>query len=653
MSFSAPPDLPSLFTALLYAVHGVKMRLSQSWPAPAAGRIAATSTTSSAESGLVPLVFEPLPLGSIQPTGWFKDQMQLMADGLAGHEHDFYNYVAHSSWLGRDMEYSDLNEGLPYWFNGMVYLAYGLNDERLKDQVHSAAGYILDHQWDDGWIGPENKTARNFWGRMPLFLGMTGLAEANATWEAKIVPALHKFNDLMNTMLNDNYTGYWYQKGDVLNDNDTDWGRIWHQDMLITLQWLYEHHRGDQGQMLLENMKMLHDCGLNWEDWYNQQAYFGQGIDKDLNTINSNLTDDNYAYEHGVNVAQAQPALGDNYYADRAERVAFNAIPAMATPDWWGHQYMEQPNQPEAANLSSSPFYNTNSWGATFGLEPNYPCCTVNHPQGFPKFLANSYVKVGANGLAHALLSPGSASATLRGNKVTVKCDTAYPFLDTLTYTIDAEAPFDFYVRLPGWATIDASIKVNSEEVSPILDSETGMQKISLDKGSSTVAYYLPSTVRTESRENNTVSVYKGSVLYALEVTNHNTSTPPKPYDNPGFGDEYFNKCYYPPQSRDWSYHNTSRWNYAIDPETLQYHSPDSSSTSLANPLFGAGGPPGYVTAKACEIEWAMAFNGSVPGYPPNGEKRKCVGKVEKVKLVPYASARTHIAELPVLDLGG
>ena len=191
-----------------------------------------------------------------------------------------------------------------YWFNGLVFLAYGLDDARLKDQVHSAADYILDHAWPDGWIGPENKTARNFWARMPLFLGMAGLSDANSTMEAKIVPALHKFTTLMNTMLKDNYTGYHYNPGDILDSDDDQWGRVRSQDMIITLQWLYENHPAGQSKILLENMQMLHHGGLNWEDWYNQQAYFGQGMEINLDTLSSKLADKNYPFEHGVNVGQ-------------------------------------------------------------------------------------------------------------------------------------------------------------------------------------------------------------------------------------------------------------------------------------------------------------------------------------------------------------
>lgn len=262
-------------------------------------------------------------------------------------------------------------------------------------------------------------------------------------------------------------------------------------------------------------------------------------------------------------------------------------------------------------------------------------------------------MQVGDNGLAHALLSPGSAKATLSGGDVTVECTTAYPFVDNLRYTVNAQSALDFYVRVPSWAATDTSIEVNSKTSSVSPDPETGLHKISLEKGETKITYTLPSVVRTEPRENDTIAVYKGSLLYALEISNRNTSTAPKPWWNPDFGLEHYNKSYYPSQSRDWSYHNTSAWNYAVDEKTLTYHGPDSTSTmtELQSPLFGPGAPPGWITAQACQIDWPMAFNGSVPGYPPTGDAKKCIGDMVEVKLVPYASAKLHMAELPVVDL--
>jgi hypothetical protein len=264
------------------------------------------SKTSRLTIQVVPFALQPLPLGTIEPRGWLADNLELMANGLAGHLHEFYSYVASSSWLGGSGEYSALHEGFPYWLNGIVPLAYSLNDARLKTQISTAVNYVLSHQYEDGWLGPEAKDSglRNLWARYPLLLGFTQLLEADwDTYATKILPAMRKFVDLTHSMLANGGSGMLPQTGDKLSEEDHGWGRVRVGDMLLTMQWLYEHDEdGEQSRKLLETMDMLRKTSLDWAEWYTTDRYiFG-----DLNDLPDSRVLPWFAYEHGVNVAQGK-----------------------------------------------------------------------------------------------------------------------------------------------------------------------------------------------------------------------------------------------------------------------------------------------------------------------------------------------------------
>jgi len=75
-----------------------------------------------------------LPLGSIKPSSWLREQLNRMKNGLTGHLDEIYPEVVgpRNGWLGGD---GDGWERGPYWIDGLLPLAYILDDQGLKDKV--------------------------------------------------------------------------------------------------------------------------------------------------------------------------------------------------------------------------------------------------------------------------------------------------------------------------------------------------------------------------------------------------------------------------------------------------------------------------------------------------------------------------------------
>lgn len=90
------------------------------------------SGVSHAEPLPMPLLRPMLP--DVTPLGWLNNELQAQANGLSGHLQLFWADVENSTWIGGSAD-GGLHERTPYWLNGVVPMAYLLNDTFMISTV--------------------------------------------------------------------------------------------------------------------------------------------------------------------------------------------------------------------------------------------------------------------------------------------------------------------------------------------------------------------------------------------------------------------------------------------------------------------------------------------------------------------------------------
>ena len=79
--------------------------------------------------------FEMLNLKDIRPTGWLEKQLIVQRNGLTGHIEEIWDDLgSNSGWLGGDGESWERG---PYYLDGLIPLAYLLDDEELKNKAQN------------------------------------------------------------------------------------------------------------------------------------------------------------------------------------------------------------------------------------------------------------------------------------------------------------------------------------------------------------------------------------------------------------------------------------------------------------------------------------------------------------------------------------
>lgn len=147
-----------------------------------------------------PQAYNQLPLGSVRPAGWLLEMLNSQRDGATGHLDELYPLVmgSRNGWLGGD---GDQWERGPYWIDGLLPLAYTLNDTALIAKVQPWIEWTLASQREDGYFGPstdydyepglQRDNCEDWWPKMVMLKVL--MQYHSATGDERVIPFMTRY----------------------------------------------------------------------------------------------------------------------------------------------------------------------------------------------------------------------------------------------------------------------------------------------------------------------------------------------------------------------------------------------------------------------------------------------------------------------------
>ncbi len=618
---------------------------------------------------LQPNRYVPLPLGSITPSGWLREQLVGWASGMTGQLDEIWPDVGpDNGWLGGG---GDVWERGPYWLDGLVPLAWALGDERLMEKASPWIEATLRSRHPSGFFGPEADREQrgsgraapgaDWWPRMVMLKVLQ--AHHEATGDQRVLELMSGYFQFQARELPAKPLGHY-----------TFWGQRRGGENLASLFWLY-NRTGEP--WLLDLAELVFRQTEDWTQrftvdhgiwhvvntamgikqpaiWYQQS-----GDDRYLDAVEAGIgylmtrhgqvegiwsgdemlhgTDPTQGVEtcavveYMFSLESLLPITGSVRHADRLERVAFNALPAALSPRFAGRHYYQMPNQ-IACTREYHNFSTRHGDDNLVGLENGYGCCTANLHQGWPKLVAHLWMATPEDGLAALVYAPCEVTARVAdGTDIRFEEETDYPFEETvrLRYRGPSRVSFPLHLRIPAWAE-GTSVLLNGR---PFGQPDAGTLA-QLDRewnDGDQVDLHLPMKIRVSRWHERSAAIERGPLVFALRRRERWTKVNGyEPY-------------------ADYEIRTDESWNFGLVDEDLE--NPNESFELLRGPLmdqpWSAEAAPLKLVARARRIpEWQRygGITGPLPWSPIQS-----TWSDEEVTLVPYGCTKIRVSEFPVV----